>query len=70
MDMANHALVHRLGYILEKLSIRLPVPETLRVDLATLIAPRVYPLDPHGSAAGPVHPRWRVRENLVLELRG
>jgi len=38
--------------------------------LAALITPRVYPLDPHGPAAGLVHPRWRVRENLALELGG
>jgi predicted transcriptional regulator of viral defense system len=68
--MVNQALVHRLGYILEKLSTQLPVPETLLDSLATLIAPRVYPLDPHGPGAGPAHPRWRVRENLALELRG
>lgn len=69
-DMNNQALVHRLGYILEKLSTQLPVPEMLLDGLAALIAPRVYPLDPHGPAAGPVHPRWRVRENLALELGG
>lgn len=69
-DMVNQALVHRLGYILEKLSTQAPVPETLLDGLATLIAPRVYPLDPHGPAAGPVHSRWHVRENLTLERGG
>jgi predicted transcriptional regulator of viral defense system len=69
-DMTNQALVHRLGYILEKLSTQLRVPEMLLDGLATLIAPRVYPLDPHGPAAGPIHPRWHVRENLALELGG
>ncbi|MFZ2359508.1 MAG: type IV toxin-antitoxin system AbiEi family antitoxin [Anaerolineae bacterium] len=69
-DMANQALVHRLGYVLDELSTQLTVPQTLLDSLAALIAPRVYPLDPHGPAAGPVHPRWRVRVNLEVELRG
>ena len=69
-DMNNQALVHRLGYILEKLSTQLPVSEMLLDGLATRVIPRVYPLDPHGPAAGPVHPRWRVRENLGLEMGG
>lgn len=69
-DMANQALVHRLGYILEKLSTQFPVPATLLDRVATLIASRVYPLDPHGPVAGPIHPRWHVRENLALEFGG
>ncbi|WP_423223910.1 type IV toxin-antitoxin system AbiEi family antitoxin domain-containing protein [Candidatus Amarolinea aalborgensis] len=67
-DMTNQALVHRLGYILEKLSTHLLVPQRLLDGVATLIAPRVYQLDPHGPEPGPVHPHWRVRENIMLAL--
>jgi predicted transcriptional regulator of viral defense system len=68
--MTNQALVHRLGYILEKLAVGQPVAEMLLDNLAGLVGLRVCPLDPHGPAAGPVHPRWRVRENLALALEG
>ena len=66
----NQALVHRLGYILEKLSTHQSVPEMLPARLADLVGPRIHPFDPHGPATGPVHPRWRVRENLALALEG
>jgi len=68
--MHNQALVHRLGYILETLTTQQPVAEILLTGLATQVGPRVYPLDPHGPAVGPIHPRWRVRDNLALALAG
>ena len=67
-NMNNQALIHRLGFILEKLSTQLPVAEMLLDDLTNLVTPRVYALDPHGSVAGSIHPRWRVRENTMLAL--
>jgi predicted transcriptional regulator of viral defense system len=66
--MRNQALAHRLGYILEALSVQQPVPITLLDGLADLVGPHVYPLDPHGPASGPAHSRWRVRANLALAL--
>ncbi len=68
--MSNQALVHRLGYILEKLSTRQVVPEMLLDRLGGLISRRIYPFDPHGPHSGGVRPRWRVRENLALALEG
>ena len=68
--MHNQALVHRLGYILETLAPQQPVAKLLLTGLATQVGPRVYPLDPHGPAGGPIHPRWRVRDNLALALAG
>ncbi|MFZ1241452.1 MAG: hypothetical protein WAV66_19155, partial [Anaerolineae bacterium] len=67
-NMNNQALIHRLGFILEKLSTQLPVAGMLLDDLTNLITPRVYALDPHGSVAGSIHPRWRVRENTMLQI--
>jgi predicted transcriptional regulator of viral defense system len=60
--MDNQALVHRLGFILEGLD----ADQALLDGVAALVGRRVYLLDPHGPAAGPIHPRWRVRENISL----
>jgi predicted transcriptional regulator of viral defense system len=60
--IGNQALVHRLGFMLEKLS----ADGTLLDGVASLVGPRVYRLDPHGPAGGSIHPRWRVRENIAL----
>ena len=59
--MENQALVHRLGFILEKWS----AEQKLLDGVASIVGRRVYLLDPHGPAAGPVHPVWRVRENVI-----
>jgi predicted transcriptional regulator of viral defense system len=68
--MHNQALVHRLGYILETLSMQQPAPAMLLHGLADMVGSRVYPLDPHGPAGGSTQARWRVRVNLELRPEG
>ena len=68
--MHNQALVHRLGYILETLSMQQPAPAMLLDGLADMVGSRVYPLDPHGPTGGPTQARWRVRVNLDLRPEG
>ncbi len=45
---------------------RQPVPEKLIDGLARQVGRAVYLLDGHGPKAGPVHARWRVRENITV----
>ncbi len=66
--MDNQALLQRLGYILEQLAADQPVAEDLLAGLARHVNRRAYLLDPHGPAQGPTHVRWRIRENMALNL--
>lgn len=66
--MDNQALVQRLGFILEQLAAGQPVAEVLLPGLARHVSRKAYLLDPHGPAEGLAHPRWRIRENMALNL--
>jgi predicted transcriptional regulator of viral defense system len=66
--MKNQALVQRLGFILERLAADQPVTEDLLAGLARHVSRKAYLLDPHGPAEGLAHPRWRIRENMALNL--
>lgn len=66
--MDNQALVQRLGFILERLAVDQPVPDGLLAGLAHQVSRKTCLLDPHGPAQGPIHTRWRIRENIVLNL--
>ena len=62
--MDNQALIQRLGLILERLSTRQAVNESLIADIGRLVGEHIYPLDPHGPAQGGLDARWRIRENI------
>jgi predicted transcriptional regulator of viral defense system len=68
LRMDNQALVQRLGFILERLAADQPVTEDLLAGLARHVSRKAYLLDPHGPAEGPTQPRWRIRENMALNL--
>ncbi|MGA9350655.1 MAG: type IV toxin-antitoxin system AbiEi family antitoxin [Anaerolineae bacterium] len=63
--MRNQALTQRLGLILERLAGQQAISDRLLDGLAAQVGRHVYSLDPHGPADGPVHPRWRIRENIA-----
>jgi predicted transcriptional regulator of viral defense system len=62
--MDNQALAQRLGLILERLGTLQAVDESLIANIARSVGEHVYPLDPHGPAAGSLDTRWRIRENI------
>jgi len=64
--MQSKPLVQRLGFILEQLADRQLVPEKLINGLAQQVGRAVYRLDPHGPPEGPIHQRWRIRENVPV----
>lgn len=66
--MDNQALTQRLGLILERLAPQQPVAEALLDGLAGQVGRKTYLLDPHGPAQGPIHLRWRIRENIDLAM--
>ena len=67
----NQVLVQRLGLILERLSTRQAVDESLLSNIAGLVGEYVYSLDPHGPAQGALDARWHIRENVdVLGAHG
>ena len=68
--MGSQALTQRLGLILERLAASQPVAEALLHGLAGHVGRKAYLLDPHGPAQGPVHPRWRIRENIAILAEG
>lgn len=65
------AYVQRLGYILEKLEEENPFTEVLKNYLEkTERSLQRVPLKSKGKRTGyPVHPRWKIIENMKIEIR-
>lgn len=58
----DHAVVKRLGWILEKLGI-----EQSRIDALLQVPIKGYrKLDPTGSAKGPYNRKWMIQENIGI----
>lgn len=66
--MENRALTQRLGLITERLITQPAIDVAFLDRLTDHVGERTYLLDPHSPAQGPIHPRWRIQENIRLAM--